>query len=46
MDLDKSQAARDYVAGLTKRRYIVAGRPGDDYAAIDRLLVEGAVDAP
>jgi ABC-2 type transport system permease protein len=45
MDLDKSQAARDYVAGLTGGDTLSLVAQAGDYAAIDRLFVEGTVDA-
>jgi ABC-type Na+ efflux pump permease subunit len=45
MDLDKSQAAQDYVAGLTSGDTLALTALADDYGAIDRLFVEGAVDA-
>jgi len=45
MDLDKSQAARDYVAGLTSGDTLSLAVLADDYDAIDRLFIESAVDA-
>ncbi len=45
MDLDRSQTARDYVAGLSSGDTLSVVAFADDYDTIDRLLVEGTVDA-
>jgi ABC-2 type transport system permease protein len=45
MDLDRSQAARDYIAGLVSGDALSVEALADDYQAVDRLLVDGSVDA-
>ncbi len=45
MDLDKSQTAQDYVAGLISGDTLALTALADDYDAIDRLFIEGTVDA-
>jgi ABC-type multidrug transport system permease subunit len=44
MDLDRSPAARDYVARLASGDALSIIARVDDYAAIDRLLVAGEID--
>jgi ABC-2 type transport system permease protein len=45
LDLSQSRASRAYVSTLTSGTALRVTRSVDDYAAIDRLLVAGAVDA-
>ncbi len=45
MDLDKSQTARDYVAGLTSGDTLSVIAYADDYDAVDRFLIDRTVDA-
>lgn len=45
MDLDRSQAARNYVANLVSGQTLSLVATADDYQTIDQLLVEGSVDA-
>lgn len=45
MDMDKSQSARDYVAGLTSGDTLAIVAIADGYEDIDRLLIDGTVDA-
>lgn len=45
MDLDKSQISRDYVNTLASSDAFSVVAFADDYYAVDRLLVDGTVDA-
>jgi ABC-2 type transport system permease protein len=45
LDLDKSPAAREYVASLTAGDSLSVIADAGDYADVDRLLVDGTVDA-
>lgn len=45
MDLDKSQPARDYIAGIFSGDALSMVALADDYDTLDQLLVDGTVDA-